>query len=165
MQGMTPFGYFHTLISLVAVISGAISFFREGRISLEDGVGKTYVAFTLATCATALVIFHHGGFGPPHALALITLVTLAIAALARLTPVFGRGGRYVETLAYSATFLFHMIPAVTESTTRLPVGAPLVASADSPALKAVYAVFLLIFLVGAIVQSVKLHREYMPRLR
>jgi hypothetical protein len=30
----------------------------------------------------------------------------------------------VETISYTATILFHMIPAVTETTTRLPLGAP-----------------------------------------
>lgn len=165
MQGMTLFGFIHTFISLVAVACGAVSLFRDGRISLDDDLGKFYVLFTFATAVTALFIFHHGGFGPPHMLAIITLVTLAIAAIARATRLFGRGARYVETLSYSATFLFHMIPAVTETTTRLPVGAPWVASADSPVLKMVYLVFLAIFLLGAIAQSVKLHKAYAPRLR
>lgn len=165
MLGMTPFGLVHTLISLVAVIAGVVSFFRDGRISSRNALGKTYVAFTIASCVTALFIFHHGGFGPPHVVAVLTLVVLAIAAIARGSAVFGRGARYVETLSYSATFLFHMIPAVTETTTRLPPGAPLIASPDSPTLKAIYLVLLAAFLVGAVVQSLQLRHDYTLEMR
>jgi uncharacterized membrane protein len=165
MHGMTPFGIFHTLISLVAVIAGVISFFREGRIAWSDAPGKTYTLFTVASCVTALFIFHHGGFGPPHVVAVLTLVVLAIAAFARTTRIFGRGARYVETLSYSATFLFHMIPAVTETATRLPPGAPLVDSPDSPTLKAVYLVLLAAFLIGAVLQSMRLRHDYSYQVR
>lgn len=165
MLGMTPFGLFHTLISLVAVVAGVVSFFREGRIGWDDGLGKTYVLFTIASCVTALFIFHHGGFGPPHVVAILTLVVLAIAALARSTRVFGRGARYVETISYSATFLFHMIPAVTETSTRLPPGAPLVDSPDSPTLKAVYLVLLAGFLIGAVLQSLRLRNDWSLQAR
>jgi uncharacterized membrane protein len=152
MPGLTPFGVFHTLISLVAVIAGVVSFVRSGRIGPGDLPGKVYVAFTVASCVTALGIFHHGGFGPPHAVAILTLGVLGVAALARATSLFGRASRYVETIGYSATFLFHMIPAVTETSTRLPPGHPLVADADAPALKATYLVLLALFALGAAVQ-------------
>jgi len=99
MLGMTPFGIFHALISLVAVVAGVISFLRDGRISSRNAPGVTYVVFTVASCVTALFIFHHGGFGPPHVVAMLTLVVLAIAACARGTTLFGRGARYVETLS------------------------------------------------------------------
>lgn len=162
MLGLTSFGLFHTLISLVAVAAGVISFARRGRIAPDDAAGKAYIAFTIASCLTALGIFHHGGFGPPHAVAILTLLVLAIAAAARTTPVFGRGARYVETIGYSATFLFHMIPAVTELSTRLPAGAPLVGSADAPALKATYLVLLALFVLGAVVQARRLRADAKP---
>lgn len=165
MLGMTPFGLVHTLISLVAVIAGVVSFLRDGRISSRNALGMTYVVFTIASCVTALFIFRHGGFGPPHGVAVLTLVVLAIAACARGTRLFGRGSRYVETLSYSATFLFHMIPAVTETSTRLPAGAPLIDSPDSPTLKAVYLVLLVTFLIGATLQSKQLRQDYTLEMR
>ncbi len=45
-----------------------------------------------------------------------------------------------------------MIPAVTESSIRLPPGAPLVASPDAPALRSVYLVLVAAFLVGVTLQ-------------
>jgi len=159
MLGMTYFGLFHTLISLVAVIAGVISFLRAGGISSDDVPGRVYVAFTIASCVTALGIFHHGGFGPPHAMAILTLVVLGVAAVAGRSSLFGQASRYVETLGYSATFLFHMIPAVTETATRLPPGHPLAASADAPALKATYLVLLMLYVIGAVAQCAALRRE------
>jgi uncharacterized membrane protein YhaH (DUF805 family) len=45
-----------------------------------------------------------------------------------------------------------MIPAVTETATRLPVKAPLVANAEAPALQAVIGVLFVVFLIGAALQ-------------
>jgi hypothetical protein len=61
--------------------------------------------------------------------------------------------------SYWSTVLFHMIPGVTESSTRLPVGAPLIASRDSPILQAVYLVLLAAFLVGITLQVRWLRKE------
>ena len=80
---------------------------------------------TVLTCLTGLPIFQHGGFGPPHALAIITLVVLAIVWAAANTGVFGSWSRYVEVLGLSLTVFFHWVPAVTETSSRLPLDAPL----------------------------------------
>jgi len=49
---------------------------------------------------------------------------LAVACVAGYTKLYGRLSPYIETVSYSATFLFHLIPGITETTTRLPLGAP-----------------------------------------
>ena len=55
----------------------------------------------------------------------------------------------MQALAYSSTVFFHAIPGVTESLTRLPLGAPLLASAEAPIFQPIYGAFFLAFLVGA----------------
>jgi len=152
MFGLTALGTFHTAISLVAVVAGLIALFRDKAISPNNLVGKIYIWTTVITCLTGFGIFQHGGFGKPHVLGIITLVVLGIAALAGKTKLFGRASRAVETVSYSATFLFHWIPAVTETSTRLPLGQPLVSSAEDPALKAATGVLVLLFLIGATLQ-------------
>jgi uncharacterized membrane protein len=152
MFGLTPLGTFHTAISLIAVVAGLVALVRDGKISPRNQVGKIYVIATIITCLTALGIFQHGGFGKPHVLAIITLVALAVAAVAGYSNLFGRASPYIETISYSATFLFHLIPAITETSTRLPLGAPLVANADAPALQAATAVLFVAFLIGATLQ-------------
>jgi hypothetical protein len=88
------------------------------------------------TCLTGLPIFQHGGFGPPHTLAILTLVVLAVVYAAAKTPLFGSWSRYVEVLGLSLTVFFHWVPAVTETSSRLPPGAPLTTGPDDPRVQA-----------------------------
>jgi uncharacterized membrane protein len=156
--GLTWLGTVHTAISLVAVVAGLVALWRDGQITLDNGVGKLYVATTVLTCLTGFGIFQHGGFGKPHVLGIVTLVVLAIAAVAGRGAVFGRFSRIVEVVSYSATFLFHWIPAITETTTRLPLGAPLLPSADAPELVKATGVLVLLFLIGATLQVLRLRK-------
>jgi uncharacterized membrane protein len=153
MLGLTTLGAIHTAISLVAVAAAVIAFFRFKEIPPASTLGKVYIWTTVLTCLTGFGIFQHGGFGKPHALGIITLLVLGIAWVAGNTKVLGKASAYVETISYSATFLFHMIPAITETSTRLPLGAPLLANAEAPELKAATGVLLLLFLVGAALQA------------
>jgi hypothetical protein len=155
--GLTSLGVVHTPISLVAVAAGIVSLVRYREISPGNLTGQVYVVTTILTCLTGFGIFQHGGFGKPHALGIITLVVLGIVALAGSTKVFGRASRYVETIGYSATFLFHLIPGITETTTRLPLGAPLLSSPDAPELQVASGVLLVAFLIGAALRARRLH--------
>jgi uncharacterized membrane protein len=162
---MTPFGAFHTAISLIAVAAGLIAFIRNKQISSKNRVGQIYVVATVITCLTGFGIFHHGGFGKPHVLGIITLVVLGIAAVAGTTRLFGRASRYVEMVSYSATFFFHMIPAVTETATRFPLGAPLATDDNAPGLQAAAAVLFVAFLIGATAQVLWLRWSGRPQER
>src|SRR3954465_13744230 len=95
--GLTSLGVFHIVISLVAVATGAISLIRDGKISGSNALGKTYVVTTIIVCLTGFGIFQHGGFGKPHALGIITLITLG-AAWAASNGSFGNASRYVERI-------------------------------------------------------------------
>ena len=150
--GLTPLGVIHTAISLIAVAAGLIALVRDKEISPRNTLGKVYVITTVLVCLTGFGIFQHGGFGKPHALGIITLVVLGVAYVAGYTKLYGRASPYIETVSYSATFLFHLIPGITETTTRLPLGAPLLPNADAPALQAATAVLGVLFLVGAALQ-------------
>ena len=152
MLGLTTLGIVHTAISLVAVAAGLIAFIRDKEITSRNGLGKLYIWTTVLTCLTGFPIMQHGGFGKPHALGLITLMVLAAAALAGQGKLFGRVSRYVEPVGYSATFFFHMIPAFTETATRLPVGAPVAASPEAPGLQAAVGAAFVVFLIGATLQ-------------
>jgi uncharacterized membrane protein len=152
MLGLTPLGIIHTAISLIAVAAGIIAFIRDKEISPRNGLGKLYIITTVLTCLTGFGIFQHGGFGKPHVLGIVTLVVLIIAAVAGKSTWFGRASRSVETVSYSATFFFHLIPAITETSTRLPVGAPLVTNRDGPELQAAAGVMFVVFLIGAALQ-------------
>ena len=152
MFGLTTLGIVHTAFSLVALASGFAALVRYKEISPNDRLGQVYLAATLVTAATALGIFRHGGFGPPHMLAILTLLALAVGVIAGTTQVFGRASRYVQAVSLSSTFLFHLIPGFTEALTRLPPGAPVLPSAAAPEFKTIYAVLTAIFCAGLFLQ-------------
>lgn len=154
--GLTSLGVIHTIISLIAVGAGLIALIRDGLITPRNMLGKVYIIATVIVCLTGFGIFQHGGFGKPHVLGIVTLIVLGVAAAAGYSKLFGRFSPYVETVSYSMTFFFHMIPGITETTTRLPLGKPLLPNADAPELQAAAGVFFLLFLIGAAVQVIKM---------
>lgn len=157
--GLTNLGAVHTLISLVAIGAGAWAFVRDKAIVPDNSLGKTYVWATVLTCLTGFGIFQRGGFGAPHALGILTLLVLALAAVAWRGKLFGAASAYIATASYSLTYFFHMIPGFTETFSRLPVGAPFFTGPEDPKLQKVIGVVFVVFLVGATVQLIRLHKS------
>jgi uncharacterized membrane protein len=154
MFGLTNLGAIHTAISLVSLATGIASLFRFGEIRAGHLLGRIYFWSTVLTCLTGFGIFQHGGFGKPHALGVLTLLVLGMVAAARTDRWFGNASRYVEAIGYSTTFFFHLIPGLTETFTRVPVGAPLFNGPDDPTLQKIVG-FLFVLLVGGCVLQVR----------
>ena len=153
MFGLTSLGIFHTIISLLAVIAGAILLIRDRKISWDTSIGKFYVVATIIVCVTGFGIFQHGGFGKPHALGILTLIVFCIAfATSKKSTLFGRYTPYVETISYSTTFFFHLVPAITETGTRLPLSSPLASSPDDPNIQAAIGICFVLFVIGVVLQ-------------
>ncbi len=159
MTSLTTLGAIHTIISLVAVGAGAVAFARFGKIAPDTRAGRLYLSMTVITCLTGFGIFEHGGFGKPHALGVLTLLVLGVAFIARRTRLFGQKAIYVETVSITLTFFFHMLPALTETFTRLPASAPLFSSPEDPTLTLVSGVFFVVFLAGVAWQIRQLRRS------
>jgi hypothetical protein len=77
--------------------------------------------------------------------------------------VFGRASVYVQTVAYSLTFFFHMIPGFREASTRLPASAPLASGPEDPGLQAAIGAAFVVFLIGVTIQIIRLRRNGGPR--
>ena len=148
MPEMTPLGWFHTILGVTALVSGVYTLAKFKELTLQTRSGQIYLVATLIAAGTALAIFQRGEFGPGHALAVMTLLALAVGTVAGSLRSFGRFSRHVQALAYSSTLLFHCIPAVTDGLLRLPVGDPVLASIEDPILKMCYLGLLLLFLIG-----------------
>ncbi|UJB21451.1 MULTISPECIES: hypothetical protein [Lysobacter] len=158
MLNITSFGIFHTAVALVAVAFGLIALFMHGEIGARTQSGRLYVWLTAVTAITGLFIFRHGSFGPPHVLAIMTLLVLAIAYVAERSSNTGIA-RYVAVLGYSLTLFFHLIPGLTETGTRIPVGHPAFTGPEDPTLKALVGVGFLVYLAGAAIQVARIRRS------
>ena len=66
MPEMTLLGWFHTILGILAVLSGFYTIYKFKVISYEVGPGKLYVLVTLLVAGSALGIYNQGGFGVAH---------------------------------------------------------------------------------------------------
>jgi len=159
MPEMTILGWIHTLLGVVAVLSGFYTLYKYKVISVEKGSGRLYVYVTLLVAGSALGIYNQGGFGIAHILAVLTLIALAGGYIMEKIQLFGSFSKYFQALAYTITLLFHMLPAITDFLRRLPVGDPFIDSFEDPLLVNFHLAFLLIFVVGIIAQIFWLKKQ------
>ena len=159
MPEIIPIGWFHIAIGIIALSSGGFTLAKFKEISLQTRSGQIYLVTTLITAGTALAIFQHGEFGPAHVLAVLTLLALAVGTVAETMKPFGKLSRQVQAVSYSATLLFHSIPAVTDGLLRLPPGDPVLTSIEDPILKMCYLGLLVLFLVGVSLQLRWINRQ------
>ena len=152
MPEMTLLGWFHTILGIVALVSAFYTLFKYRIISLDNRSGKLYVLVTIIVAGSALGIYNQGGFGIAHWLAVLTLVAVSGGIIMEKFKWFGRFSMYFQALGYSSTLLFHMLPAITDFLLRLPIGNSFVDSIEDPLLVGFHQAFLLIFVVGVILQ-------------
>ncbi len=159
MPEITLLGWFHTIMGIVAILSAIVALSKHKEITLKTRSSQIYLVTTLITAGTALAIFQHGFFGPAHVLAVMTLAALLVGTVAATTNLFGKLSRYLQAFSYTATLLFHGIPAVTDGLMRLPVGDPILTSIEDPILKMCYLGLLIAFLIGVSLQLRWIHKQ------
>ncbi|NKB98805.1 MAG: hypothetical protein GKR90_09980 [Pseudomonadales bacterium] len=159
MPEITALGWFHTLIGVLALGSGLYTLCRYKLIRSSTKSGKLYLLCTLVAAGTALGIYNQGGFGVAHILAILTLLAVAVGGLAEKKSIVGSLSPHLQAASYSATFLFHMIPAITDGLMRLPPEDPIVARIDDPLLQGFYLAFLVTYVVGLTLQMLYLRRH------
>ena len=158
MPPMTWLGWFHTVMGSVAILVAIYSLAQHRIICAANASGRAYLLITLVVAGSALMIYNQGGFGVGHLLAVLTLLALAAGYLLEQRQLFGRFSIYLQTAAYSATVLFHMIPAITDFLRRLPVGDPFADTLDAPLVVGFQLSFLALFVIGLVAQWIWLAR-------
>ena len=159
MPEMTLLGWFHTVLGVLAVLSGFYTIYKYRVISFQESSGKLYILVTLLVAGSALGIYNQGGFGVAHVLAVLTLIALTGGYIMERYRWFGSFSKYFQAFGYTSTLLFHMIPASTDFLRRLPVGDPFIDSFDDPLLLNFHFSFLVIYLIGITLQMVWLKRQ------
>ena len=152
MPEITLLGWIHTIIAIVALLAGFYTLAVYKVITPEQKTGQIYLVCTLIAAVTALMIYKHDGFGPAHALAVLTLLALIGGFFVTRVPMFAKIADYFQCFCFSGTLLFHMIPAITDGLLRLPVSDPVLTNPEDPILKMFYLAFVVVFLVGYILQ-------------
>ena len=158
MPEMTLLGWFHTILGILAVLSGFYTLYKYKVISTEESSGRLYVLVTLLVAGSALGIYNQG-FGVAHILAVLTLIALSGGYIMERFKWFGSFSKYFQALGYTSTLLFHMIPAITDFLRRLPVGDPFIDSFEDPLLLNFHTAFLFIYLLGLVAQMIWLKKQ------
>ena len=122
-----------SLLLLVAALTAILPLSIEGMSPVLPSLAMT-LAVPRADVAAAMSAF-----------------VIAFAAGSK-TKLFGKSSPYIETVCYSMTFFFHLVPAITETATRLPLDAPLATSPDDPNIQMAIGACLLLFILGAVIQ-------------
>ena len=141
-------GLIHTLIALIAILSGAYSLKKYTIIETKNFSAKIFIVTTIIAAITALLIYKRG-FGVGHLLAIITLLAVIFGYINERGLFFGFLAPYFQTVSYSALFLFHMIPGITEIFRRFPPDNPIVidSNVDHPILISFYITFFISYLI------------------
>ena len=156
---ITFLGWIHTGCGIAAILIGAYALNKYKVISFSERAAKIYLLLTLITASTALAIYNQGGFSIAHILAILTLLALIAGTIVEKTYMLGSLSKYFFTLCYTSTLLFHIIPAITDTLRRLPVGDPFVTSFDDPLVVSFHILFFIIFIFSYVWQVQWLKRE------
>ena len=151
---LSPLGIAHTLISLLPVAAGLYALARYRRIDAASGAGKLYLAGLTVSVLTSFGLSSTGGINPGHVLGVLAL--LAAFGGAWLVPTlsfFGRLRPYLQAFGLSFSFFLLLVPGINETLTRLPAAAPLATGPDDPVVRTVLLGWLVLFVVGFVLQS------------
>ena len=159
MPEMSLYGWFHTIMGIIALLSGLYSLIRYKVISSKNTSAKIFLICTLIAALTALTLYKQGAFGVGHMLAVLTLLALIVGRINEKGLLFGRLAPYFQAICYTSLFLFHSIPAITDGLRRLPVGDPVITTLTDPLLMSFYAAFFSIYLVVLVLQMFWIKRS------
>jgi len=155
-MGISPLGWLHTLGSLPAIPLAAYMLIKYGRIVPETSAGRAYFWFMLLGVLTVYPIAHQP---ISSIIATITLVVLLLGYGISRWPTANRFGKYIETISLSISVFLLMVPTVSESLRRLPVGNPLVTDMKDPLLLGAQGALLLILIIGIPLQIRALYKR------
>lgn len=155
-MSISPIGWLHTLGSLPAIPLAAYMLVKHGRITPETKSGRAYFWFMLLGILTVYPIAHQ----PVSSVAAtITLAFLLIGYGIAIWQPARRLWTYLQTISLSLTVFLLMVPAVSESLRRLPVGDPLVTDLKDPLLLGVQGALFLALIVGIPLQLRALYKQ------
>lgn len=161
-MGISPLGWLHTLGSLPAIPLAAYMLARYGRIAPETGAGRAYFWFMLLGVLTVYPIAHQ----PISVIiATITLVMLLLGYGISKWPGAHGFWAYLQTIALSISVFLLLVPTVSETLRRLPVGDPIAKDLKDPVLLGAQGALFLALMIGIPLQLLALYRRRPARLR
>ena len=153
-------GYVHTFFGLIGVVLAFYMLIKNRTIDPQSSAGMAYFVAVTVSCILVFALPKNApGFNPVpgYVLTLLTLTSLFLGFFIRLSKI--RASRYIEALGLSGSFFFSMVPAINETLTRLPVGAPLARSPQDPLVLKSLGVLAVLFVALCVAQVANIRKS------
>ena len=160
LAGFTAFTWFHTILSLVAIVAGFVVV--RDLLNSRTRAPWTGIFIWTAVLTSATGFGFTAPFGPSHVVGIISLVLLA-AAIAALYLFHLEGAwRWVYALAQTIAQYLLVFVLVVQLFRKVPALAALAPTQSEPPFALVQGVVLVIFVALAVAAAVKFHPPETP---
>jgi len=157
---LSTVGYVHTFFGLIGVVLAFYMFITYRKIDPKSSAGIAYFFAVTVSCILVFALPRKApAFNPVpgYVLTLLTLTSLFLGFFIHLSKL--RARKYIEGLGLSGSLFFSMVPAINETLTRLPVGAPLATSPQDPLVLKSLGVLAVLVLALCVVQIVNIRKS------
>jgi hypothetical protein len=148
----------HTLISLVAIVTGFVVLFGLVAGQRLDGWTKWFLITAVATTLTGFFFPFHG-FTPAIGLGLISLPVLALTIFARYAKNLAGHWRWIYVVGASLSLYFNVFVGIVQSFEKIPALKAMAPTQSEPPFKLTQLVVLALFVVLTFVAAIKFHPE------
>ena len=160
---LSTVGYVHTFFGLVGVVLAFYMLIRHRKIDPKSSAGMAYFVAVTVSCILVFALPRNPpdlNAVPGYVLTLLTLTCLFLGFFIRFIRI--RASRFLEVLGLSGSLFFSMVPAINETLTRLPVGAPLASSPQDPLVLKSLGVLAILFVALCVAQIAHIRKSERP---
>lgn len=152
--GLTLLVFIHTLISLVAIVAGILVV--HGLLTAKACARLTawFLALTAATCLSGFIL-PAVGFLPSHAVGILTMAFVAVAAFARYSRHLAGAWRWIFAAATVVSLYLNVFVLIVQAFLKVPALHALAPTGGEPAFKIAHLVVLAIFAVLTIGAAIR----------
>lgn len=152
--GLSAFAWFHTVLSVVALLSGIVVMIDLLRSRISRMWTALYLVTAVATSVTGFG-FPFQTFGPSHWVGVISLVVLALAILALWLFRLAGAWRWIYVVGAMIGVYFLVFVTIAQAFKKIPaleVLAPTQSEAPFAAVQAVWLVVFIVLMVRAVIR-------------
>jgi hypothetical protein len=156
--GMTPFTFFHVLLSLIGIFSGFLAVFGMIAGKRLDGLTAIFLTTTALTSITGFFFPFHG-VTPGIIVGIVSLVILAVAIPARYVKHLAGAWRKIYAVTASIALYLNVFVLIAQLFMKVPALHALAPNGNEPPFLISQVVVMAIFIALTIAAAIKFHPE------
>jgi hypothetical protein len=158
---MPPLTFLHTLISLVGIATGLVVLFFGFLAGKQLGRWTAWFLITTVLTSATGFLLPAAHFMPSHAVAILSLLVLAVALFAFYSKHLAGGWRRTYVITAVVALYFNFFVLVAQAFNKVPALRELAPTGTEPAFKGAQAAVLLAFIVLGVLAA----KRFRPALR